>query len=232
MCWHYGGDPGLLFFVLPALAFSLYAQARVSAAVRRYSRMMSSVGRTGAQVAVELLRRAGVLGVRVSRTPGKLSDRYDPRRRVVRLSPAVHDGFFVAALGVAAHEVGHAIQRAVGYGPLVLRNGLAPAVGFGSQLAVPLFFLGLVFSWDPLLNLGLLLMLGVVAFAVVTLPVEYDASNRALAELEAGGYLRTEEEVKAVRAVLSAAALTYVAALAVALAQLLRMLLLARSRRD
>jgi Zn-dependent membrane protease YugP len=226
------GDAGFFLFVLPALAFSLYAQARVSAAVRRYSRVMSSAGMTGAQVAAELLRQAGVLDVRVSRTPGVLSDHYDPGRRVVRLSPEVHDGLSVAALGVAAHEVGHAIQHAVGYGPLVLRNCLAPAVGFGSQLAVPLFFLGLVFSWDPLLNLGLLLMLGVVAFAVVTLPVEYDASSRALAELEAGGYLRTAEEVRAVRAVLNAAALTYVAALAMALAQLLRMLVLARSRRD
>lgn len=225
------GDSGFFLFVLPALALSLYAQSRVNAAVRRYSQVMASAGKTGAQVAAELLRRAGVTDVRVSQTPGVLTDHYDPRRRVVRLSPAVHDGFSVTALGVAAHEVGHAIQHAVGYGPLALRNSLAPAVGFGSQLAVPLFFLGLVLSWDPLLNLGLLLMLGVVAFAVVTLPVEYNASGRALAELEAGGYLRTEEEAKAIRAVLSAAALTYVAALAVALAQLLRMLLLSRSRR-
>lgn len=232
MYWYWGADLGLVLFVLPVLAFAFYAQARVAAAARRYSRLAASAGKTGAQVARELLQQAGVAGVQVVRTQGVLTDHYDPRRRVLRLSPGVHDGCSITVLGVAAHEAGHAVQHAVGYALLALRGYMAPAVGFGSRAAVPLFFLGLVMGWGPLVDLGLLLFLGVVVFAAVTLPVEYDASARALAELQAGGYLRTEEEMKGVRAVLNAAALTYVAALAVAAAELLRMLLLARRRDD
>ncbi|MEW6049199.1 MAG: zinc metallopeptidase [Bacillota bacterium] len=225
------GDVGLVVFVLPALVFSFWAQARVRAAFERYSRVGPSGGKTGAQVAAEVLRRAGLTEVGVLQVSGELTDHYDPRQRVVCLSPAVYGSASLAALGVAAHEAGHAIQHAVGYRPLAVRNSLAPAVGFGSQAAVPLFFLGLIFGWGPLLDLGLFLMLGVVAFAVLTLPVEYDASRRALAELQAGGYLRTDDEVRGAREVLNAAALTYVAALAVALAQLLRMALLREGRR-
>ncbi|MEW6546323.1 MAG: zinc metallopeptidase [Bacillota bacterium] len=232
MYWGYGVDAGLLLFVLPAFIFSLYAQARVTATAQQFSRVMASVGKTGAQVAEELLWRAGIRDVRVTRTPGVLSDHYDPRQRVLRLSPAVHDGFSITALGVAAHEVGHAIQHAVGYGPLALRNRLVPVVSFSSQAAIPLFFVGLIVGSGSLMNLGLILFLGAVVFTAITLPVEYNASSRALAELEVGGYLRTEREVRGARAVLNAAALTYVAALAMAVAQLLRMFMLARSRED
>ncbi len=232
MYWGYGMDTGLLLFVIPAFIFSLYAQARVSSTAQQFSRVMASVGKTGAQVAEELLWRAGVRDVQVSRTPGTLSDHYDPRQRVLRLSAGVHDGLSITALGVAAHEVGHAIQHAVGYGPLALRNRLVPVVNLGSQAAIPLFFVGLIMGSGSLMNLGLILFLGAVIFTAITLPVEFNASSRALSELEAGGYLRTEREMAGARAVLNAAALTYVAALAMAVAQLLRMFMLARSRED
>lgn len=223
-------DLGFVLFVLPAALFSFWAQARVVRAFRRYSRVPARAGLTGAEVAKELLSLAGVRGVRVSAVPGELSDHYNPRARELRFSEAVYGGCSVAALGVAAHEAGHAIQHAVGYGPLALRSALAPAVGFGSRLAVPVVFAGLVLGWEPLLDLGVLLVGAVVVFAAVTLPVEYDASRRALAELEAGGFA-AGGELAAVREVLGAAALTYVAALAAAVAQLLRLLLLREARR-
>lgn len=225
-------DYGLLLFVLPAFLFALYAQARVRSAAERFSRVMASIGKTGAQVAEELLRAAGIRDVEVSRAQGYLSDHYDPRQRVLRLSPAVHDGYSLTALGVAAHETGHALQHATGYAPLAFRNRLVPVANLGSQAAFPLFIVGLFMGSGTLMNVGLILFLGAVIFTAITLPVEYNASSRALAALEAGGYLRTEGEMRGARAVLDAAALTYVAALAMALAQLLRMLMLARSRED
>lgn len=228
----YGLDRGLLLFVLPAFIFALYAQARVRSTAEQFSRVRASAGKTGAEVAAELLWRAGVRDVRVTRVGGVLSDHYDPRQRELRLSPGTHDGYSLTALGVAAHEAGHALQHAVGYAPLAFRNRLVPVVSFTSQAAFPLFVVGLFLGSGSLMNLGLLLFLGAVVFTAITLPVEYNASARALAELQAGGYLRSEREVRGVRAVLDAAALTYVAALAMALAQLLRMFLLARSREE
>ncbi|HEY8489208.1 MAG TPA: zinc metallopeptidase, partial [Thermaerobacter sp.] len=168
--------------------------------------------------------------VRVEPIGGRLTDHYDPRTKVVRLSEGVYYGSTVAAQGVAAHEVGHAIQHATGYVWLGLRNAIIPATQFGSQLAFPLFFLGLIMNWAPLQNLGILLFSLAVLFQVITLPVEFNASSRALAALAGGGYLRGEE-VRGARTVLQAAALTYVAAMVMAVMQLLYLLAL-RGRRD
>ncbi|HEY8394050.1 MAG TPA: zinc metallopeptidase [Thermaerobacter sp.] len=214
----------------PALLLALWAQSKVSSAYEQYSRVRAANGLTGAQVAENLLRGAGIHDVRVEPTRGHLTDHYDPRKKVVRLSEGVYYGSSVAAQGIAAHEVGHAIQHATGYVWLGLRNAIIPATQFGSQLALPLFFLGLIMQLDPLLNLGILLFSLAVAFQVITLPVEFNASARALASLAGGGYLQPAE-VRGARSVLQAAALTYVAAMVMAVMQLLYLLSL-RDRRE
>jgi Zn-dependent membrane protease YugP len=160
---------------------------------------------------------------------GRLSDHYDPRRKVLRLSSDVYNGRSLAAIGVAAHECGHAIQHDVGYIPLALRNTIVPIAGFGSQMAFPLFFIGLLFSAESLMMLGILLFSAAVLFQVVTLPVEYNASNRAVAILEGHGFIE-KSELGPVKAVLGAAALTYVAVTIMAVMQLLRLLVLAGGR--
>lgn len=210
--------------LLPALLFALWAQHRVSSAYARWSRVAARSGWTGAELARALLRRYGLVHVPVEAVPGHLTDHYDPRARVVRLSQDVYHGRSLAALGVAAHEVGHAIQHATGYAPLHVRNAVVPVTQFGSQLAFPLFFVGLLAGWEPLVQAGILLFLTVVLFQVVTLPVEFNASSRALALLADGGFL-APDEVGPTRSVLNAAALTYVAALVVAVANLVRLLL-------
>jgi len=186
---------------------------------------------TGSEVARRLLRQAGLDMVGVERTDQRLGDHYDPRKKVVRLSPGVHDSYSVAALGVAAHEVGHAIQHQTGYYPLNLRNTLVPVAGFGSSAAFPLFLVGMFMNSMSLMNLGIVLFGAAVVFHVVTLPVEKNASSQALALLESGGFI-TSREVQPARAVLDAAALTYLAATAMAVAQLLRLVILRNSQRD
>ncbi|MCL6449821.1 MAG: zinc metallopeptidase [Acetobacteraceae bacterium] len=223
-------DTGFIVFVVPALIFAFWAQSRVQGAFARYSRVAASSHRAGADVARDILDRAGLGDVRIERGGAPLSDHYDPRTRVLRLSPPVHDSPSLAALGVAAHEAGHAIQHRLGYTPLALRNSILPVAHFGSVLAWPLFFVGLIFSSPWLMDLGILLFLAAVVFQVVTLPVEFNASGRALALLQEGGYI-TAQEVEPTRQVLSAAAMTYLAATAMAIAQLLRLLML-RGRRD
>ncbi|MGB9866765.1 MAG: zinc metallopeptidase [Bacillota bacterium] len=225
----YYGDSGFLF-VLLALMLAIYAQARVQGTYNKYSRYLAARGMTGAEVASDLLYRVGLGDVRVEMIPRELGDHYDPRSRVLRLSPGVYNGRSVAALGIAAHEVGHAIQHDVGYIPLALRNTILPVAQFGSQLAWPLFLMGLFFGITGLMDLGIVLFFAAVMFQIVTLPVEYNASARALELLEGEGYL-TAREIAPAREVLSAAALTYLAATAMAVAQLARLLLL-RSRRD
>ena len=227
---YFFGDTGFLLLVLPAMAFALWAQARVQGSFRRWSAVATRAGRRGAEVARDILDRAGLDDVKVERIPGNLSDHYDPRVRVLRLSETVFESQSIAALGVAAHEAGHAIQHDTGYAPLAIRNSILPAARFGSTLAWPLFLVGLIFSWGYLMDFGIVLFAAAVAFQVVTLPVEYNASRRALAVLEEGGYL-APQELGPARQVLSAAALTYLAATALAIAQLLRLLIL-RSRRD
>ncbi len=228
MFWFW--DPTMVI-VIPALLLALYAQLRVQSTYAQYSQVPISNGLTGAQVAQEILRRNGLSGVEIERTEGVLSDHYDPRTRTLSLSSDVHDGMSVASAGVAAHETGHAIQHARQYAPLALRSAMVPTVQFGSWLAWPLFIIGFLFHSGTMVQLGILVFTAFVAFTVVTLPVEFDASARAMRALREEG-LVTSDELRGVRSVLTAAALTYVAAAAMAILQLARMLLLANTRRE
>lgn len=226
----YGYDP-TWYLLIPGLILALWAQAKVSGTFARYSRVRARRGLTGAQVARGILDQAGLHDVAVEQIPGNLNDHYDPRHRVVRLSPAVYGEDSLAALGVAAHETGHALQHARGYVPLGIRNSLFPVASFGSTMAFPLFILGFFFGRPGLwlMDLGILLFTGALLFQLVTLPVEVNASRRAVALLEEGGYL-APEETDGAWAVLSAAAWTYVAAALAALLQLVRLLVLRGSR--
>ncbi len=220
-------------FLIPPLLLAFYAQAKVRNTYAKYSKVFASSRISGAQMAQEILSLGGAGEVKVERTPGKLSDHYDPRKRTLRLSEGVYASDSIAALGIAAHEAGHALQHHTGYAPLHLRNAIYPVASFGSTLAFPLFFIGfLMSSKGPsiLMDIGILLFTGAVIFSVLTLPVEFNASKRAVALLGERGYLRGRE-LDGARRVLSAAALTYVASTAMAAMQLLRMFLL-RSSRD
>ena len=222
-------DPTFIVLI-PAVLLALYAQFRVKSAYAQYSQVPVSSGLTGAQAAEEILRRNGLSNVTVDRTEGVLSDHYDPRTRALSLSADVYSGASVAAVGVAAHETGHAIQHARGYAPLALRSAMVPTVQFGSWLAWPIFILGFLFHSGGMVQLGILIFSALVAFTVVTLPVEFDASARAMRVLQEER-LVTPDELRGVRSVLTAAALTYVAAAAMSVMQLLRMLMLANMRR-
>jgi len=211
--------------LIPAIALALYAQFKVQSTFRRYSEIPSGTGYTGAQVAAELLRRRGITDVKVEPVQGMLGDHYDPRTKVLRLSPDVYDSNSLAAIGVAAHEAGHAVQHREGYTALALRSAIVPVATIGTSAAWILFIIGWITSSPNLVNIGILLFLGYIAFAVITLPVEFNASNRAVALLQGEG-LVLPQEAQGVRAVLNAAALTYVAAAAMAISQLLRMLVL------
>ena len=221
-------DPTYLLLI-PGILLALFAQVKMSAAFSKWKQVPSRTGLTGAQVARMILDSNHCSEVRVERVPGSLTDHYDPQDGVLRLSDEVYASRSIAALGVAAHEAGHAIQDAQGYLPMNLRATLVPVANIGSHAAVPLFMLGLIFSWEPLLKIGILCFAFAVLFYLVTLPVEYNASSRATALL-ASGYL-PDDEVKGVKAVLSAAALTYVAAALQAVLQLLRLVILANGRR-
>lgn len=222
-------DPTFIL-VLPALLLAMYAQFKVKSTFSRYLQERSQAGLTGAQVAREILNANGLHNVSVERIGGQLTDHYDPRSGTVRLSSHVYDGTSVAAVGVAAHEVGHAVQHSRGYVPLGLRTSLFPVASIGSQMAFPLFMLGFLFSVDMLMLVGIWFFIAALGFQLITLPVEFNASKRALAALQSGGYLSKAEVPKA-KAVLSAAALTYVAAVAVAASQLIRLLFLRGQRR-
>ncbi len=225
------GDPTFIL-VIPALILALYAQAKVKGAYQRYSQVQAASRTTGAQAAYQLLQAAGAGDVTIEKVAGKLTDHYDPRKKVLRLSQAVHDSASIAALGIAAHEAGHALQHHQNYQPMHLRSLIYPVASIGSTLAFPLFFIGFITSRGPsvLMDIGILLFAGAVAFSVVTLPVEFNASKRALVLLEERRFLTGDEMVGA-KKVLGAAALTYVASTAMAATQLLRMFLL-RSARD
>ena len=229
--YYYGIDMTYLVLVLPAFLFSLWAQMKVNSTFSRYSKVRSLRGLTGAQAARYILDRNGLTHVRIEQVAGNLTDHFDPRTNVVRLSQSVYNVPSIAAVGVAAHECGHAVQYAVGYGPMKLRAAIIPATNFGSKLALPLILIGLLFNSSQLLLAGILLFSLTAVFQLVTLPVEFNASSRALRTLDQQGLL-TQEELAGTRKVLTAAALTYVAALLVALAQLVRMLLLYNRRRD
>ena len=201
---------------------------------RKYSRVRNHSGMTGREAAEAVLHRAGIYDVRVEHVSGNLTDHYDPRSKVLRLSDATYNSTSVAAMGVAAHECGHAMQHAMGYAPLKFRSSLVPIANFGSQIAWPLIFIGLLFSSEMsslFLTLGILAFSMAVLFQLVTLPVEFDASNRAIRILAGTGMLQGDE-VRHTRKVLTAAALTYVASAASAILQLLRIVLLANRRND
>jgi uncharacterized protein len=216
----------LICTVVPLL-FGLWAQMQVRRTFKRYSEVPTSNGLTGAQAAASVLSASGISGVSIRPVAGRLSDHYDPRSRTLNLSEDVGQAATVAALGVAAHEAGHAVQDARGYKPMRIRQTLVPAATIGSQLWIFPAFLGLIIGSLGLVNIGLVLFLAVVLFQLVTLPVEFDASRRALVALEGGGLLGATE-LDGARAVLRAAALTYVAALAASIGQLIYFFLASR----
>lgn len=222
-------DPTYLLLI-PAMFLALYAQFKVSSNYSKWSRVPSVTRLTGAQMARKILDTNGCSDVRIEQISGKLTDHYDPQNGVLRLSSEVYCSSSIAALGVAAHEAGHAIQDAQDYAPMRIRASLVPIANIGSGAAMPLFFLGLFFSWQPIVKIGILCFALSVLFYLVTLPVEFNASSRAVAVL-ADGYL-PDDEVRGVKAMLSAAALTYVAAALQAVLQLARLILIARRNDD
>ncbi len=228
----YGGYySSWILFVFPAMLFASYAQMKISSAYNKYSRVPSGTGYTGAQIARMILDRNGLYDVRIEQTPGQLSDHYDPRTRVLRLSNSIHNGSSVASMSVAAHEVGHALQHADGYFPLVLRNNIAPIVSIGSRLVWVFIILGFIIS-PFFIEVGIMLFLGVVLFQIITLPVEINASRRALLQLENG--ILSYDKLGPSKEMLKAAALTYVASTLVAVGgELVRLLFMTRGgRRD
>ena len=227
-------DPTFIL-LLPAMAFAMWAQWKVQSTFAEYSRVRASNGLTGRDMARQIMMRNGVSDVQVEAVGGVLSDHYDPRSHTVRLSENNFAGDSISSIAVAAHEVGHVLQHQQGYLPLQFRNGIAPVVGIASTAAMPLFLIGLFigprmpFS-GTLMDLGIVFFAGAVLFHLVTLPVEFDASKRALAELTSTGAV-LPQEVAGAKKVLDAAALTYVAAAAVAALQLVRLLVLRNNRR-
>ena len=231
-------DPLYLILVLPAILFAMIASASVNSTFEKYSRQFNRRHLTGAEAARRVLQANGVHGVRIDRVSGKLTDHFDPKTNVIRLSDNVYDSTSTAAIGVACHEAGHAVQYAVDYAPMKVRAAIIPLTNFGSRIAMPLILAGILFSTfgvfsDALVNLGIACFGFSLVFQLVTLPVEFNASHRAIRTIEEAGIL-TEEEQRGAKKTLKAAAMTYVAATAVALAQLLRLIALfgGRRRRD
>ncbi len=223
MPYFYGFDTYYLILVLPAIIFAMWAQAKVGSTFKKYSMVVSQRGMTGAQAAQAVLAANGVYNVRIERVAGNLTDHYDPRTNVIRLSDSVHSSNSVAAMGVAAHEAGHAVQYAKGYAPIKIRQAIIPVTQIGSSLALPMIIMGVLFSNSMFINLGIIFFAAATVFQLITLPVEFNASSRAIKALAEGGLLY-EDELSGAKKTLTAAALTYVAALAVSLAQLLRLI--------
>ena len=217
-------DPTMILLI-PAIILAIWAQMRVSSTYAKYSKISSARGATGADTAKFLLQYNGITDVKVEAVEGKLSDHYDPRSKTVRLSVDNYKGRSLSAVAIAAHEVGHAVQHGTDYIPLKIRHSILPATNLGSWAAFPLFLIGFLFNTPLLMDIGIVLFAGVVIFHFVTLPVEFNASHRALAQLGSNGML-VEGEIQGARKVLNAAALTYVAATAVALIHLIRLIIL------
>lgn len=221
--------------IIPAFLITLYAQMRVKTTYKKYAQMPVSTGRSGADAVRQILSAEGINNVTIEEIPGELTDHYDPRSKILRLSSAVYRGRSVAALGIAAHEAGHAIQDYRHYLPLAFRNGIAPIVGFGQHLWYMLFmgafFMFFITRSMPvfLIDIGIFVMTGVVIFQLVTLPVEFNASRRALVALTNGGLFTSTDEVTAARSVLRAASFTYLAATLMAILQLVRLITIRRS---
>jgi len=223
-------DPTILLLI-PAMIFSMWAQFKVKSAYSKYSEVDSVRGITSDQAARSILDSNGLTNINIEHIEGQLTDHYDPRAKVLRLSESVAGNTSIAAIGVAAHECGHAIQDKENYAFLRFRNSIVPVVNIASTLSMPLFFIGLLMSWLNLIDLGIALFCGVLVFHLVTLPVEFDASARALRILSDTGLLEGNE-IYGAKKVLSAAALTYVAALVMTILQLVRLLALRNSRRN
>ena len=230
MPYYYGFDYTYLIFCLPPLLLAMWAQAKVKSTFAQYSKVASERGMTGRDAARLILDANGLYNVPVSQINGELTDHFDPKDNVIRLSDPVCNVRSVAAVGVAAHEAGHAVQYAVGYAPMRWRSALVPVANFGSNLAMPLILLGIVLSFETLAYVGVILFSATALFQLVTLPVELDASRRALAALEGSGM--SAEGLNGAKKVLTAAALTYVAALLTAVGNLLRLLTLVRRNDD
>ena len=224
--------PDLYYFILviPALILAMIAQGYLKSIYRKMSRVYSSKGVTGAQAAISVLRHYGINNVSVEPVSGTLSDHFDPRNSVVRLSQGVYSNTSIAAIGIACHEAGHAAQHNQQYAPIKIRNAILPVTSIGSALGLPLAIIGYFLSFQPLIAIGLVLYALIAVFQIVTLPVEFNASKRAVAVVDEIGLLSVEEQIGA-KKVLTAAALTYVAALVVSIANILRLILRFGSRR-
>lgn len=234
--YYYGFDMTYVVLVLPCLILAMIASSRVKSTFKKYSEQISQRRITGAEAAQRVLNANGVRNVRIERVPGELTDHYDPKANVIRLSTAVYDNPSTAAIGVACHEAGHAVQYAQSYAPIKLRAAIIPVTNFGSKLAMPLILLGIILNFlgeisYTFIYLGIACFGLSLVFQLITLPVEFNASRRALVAIEENEIL-TQEELKGARKTLSAAAMTYVAATAVALAQLLRLIMLFGRRRN
>ena len=226
---YYGIDP-TIFILIPGILFTMYAQFKVSSTTNRYFKVRSKLGYTGEQTARKILDANGLYNVRIEMVRGSLSDHYDPKSNVVRLSEDVYYGTSITSVSVAAHECGHAIQHAKGYAPLQIRSSLVPVVSFASNISWFLILIGFVMS-GPFLKIGILLFSASVLFQIVTLPVEFNASRRALVQIGNEGILEGKE-IKEGKDVLTAAALTYVAAALVSVLQLLRLIAISQRRDD
>ena len=232
---YYGFDWTYLYLVLPCILLSLWASSNVNSTFKKYSRQFSRRGLTGAEAAQRVLSANGVSGVRIERVSGNLTDHFDPRTNVIRLSDSVYGSTSTASIGVACHEAGHAVQYAESYAPIKIRAAIIPLTNFGSKIAMPLILAGILMTFlgsfsDTLVYLGIAAFGLSLVFQLVTLPVEFNASRRAMRAIEESNLL-TSEEQRGARKTLKAAALTYVAATAVALAQLLRLIVLFGGRR-
>ncbi len=226
----YGFDIYYFILIIPALLFGLWAQSQVNNNFSKYSQLETMRGMTGAQAAEYILRQNGIYDVQVRHISGHLSDNFNPKNKTVNLSDSVYSSTSIAAIGVAAHEAGHAVQHAVNYKPIRIREMIIPVTQIGSWLYLPILLIGVIFSSQGLVNAGILLFSTLAIFQLVTLPVEFDASDRAIKTLSASGILYGEE-IDGAKKVLRAAALTYVAALVSSLAQLLRLILIFGGRR-
>ena len=228
MCWYYF-DPTMLI-VLPAMIFAIWAQINVKTTFHKYSTVSTRNRCTGYDSARRILDANGLYDVQIERVSGELTDHYDPKANVIRLSDTVYGSDGVSAIGVAAHEAGHAVQYAKGYSPIKIRTAIFPVSRFGSAAAIPIFLIGIIFAYQPLMYAGIILFSLAALFQLVTLPVEFNASRRAVEALKGSGRF-SEDEIRPVKKVLSAAALTYVAALASSLLSLLRLIVIAGGRR-
>lgn len=230
--YYYGIDIYYIILILPAFIISLIAQIKVKSAFSKYSGMLSSTGITGAEAARRVLAAHGIYDMRIERVSGNLTDHFDPKSKVIRLSDAVYNATTVSAIGVASHEAGHAVQYAEKYMPIRVRNSLVPVVNFGSSFSWIAILLGCFFSNNLFILVGIILFSFATLFQIVTLPVELNASKRAMQTIRSEYLLRSDAETKGARRVLTAAAMTYVAAVVMSLAQLIRLIAIFGRKKD